>query len=69
MSKQEQDKLGIFQNHAYSLLNIYSGMQTDNGEVTLLRVRNPWGRKEWQGSWSFSSPLWTKQLRQKLDYE
>ena len=59
MSKQEQDQLGIFQNHAYSLLNIYSNLQTPRGEVTLLKVRNPWGRKEWQGRWSFSNTFWT----------
>lgn len=45
MSKQEQDKMGIFQNHAYSLMNIYSNISTPSGEITLLRVRNPWGRK------------------------
>ena len=61
--------MGIFQNHAYSLLHIYSNVKTLNGEVTLLRVRNPWGRKEWQGDWSFNSPLWTSELRKKFDYE
>ena len=68
MNKAQQEQLGIFQNHAYSLLDIYSNLQTPNGEITLLRVRNPWGRKEWQGNWSFKSPFWTPQLRKKLDY-
>lgn len=34
----------------------------------MLKIRNPWGRKGWKGDWSFSSPLWTKELKQKVDY-
>ena len=68
MSKEKQNQMGIFSNHAYSLLNVYSGLMTKNGEVTLLRVRNPWGRKEWQGRWSFHYNMWTKELRQKVGY-
>ena len=46
LSKHEQDGLGIFQNHAYSILNVYSGFKgRDNEELTLIKIRNPWGRK------------------------
>ncbi len=69
MTKEDQDKMGIFQNHAYSLLNIYSGIKVGTHDITLLKVRNPWGKKQWQGRWSFKSNLWTKQLRAKLGYE
>lgn len=45
MTKEDQDKMGIFQNHAYSLLNIYSGIKVGTHDITLLKVRNPWGKK------------------------
>jgi calpain-15 len=60
MSKNEQDKWGIFSNHAYSLMNIYSGIRVAGQDLTLIKIRNPWGRKEWQGNWSFKSSSWTK---------
>jgi hypothetical protein len=56
--------MGIFSSHAYSLLDVHSAMVgKDNREITLFKIRNPWGKKAWQGRWSFSSDLWTKQLR------
>jgi len=31
--------------------------------IRLVRIRNPWGKKEWKASWSAKSELWTKSLR------
>lgn len=33
-----------------------------------MKIRNPWGRGIWKGDWSFDCPLWTRELRQKLNY-
>lgn len=33
--------------------------------MRLLKLRNPWGSKEWTGDWSDSSELWTPELREK----
>jgi calpain-15 len=35
--------------------------------IRLVRIRNPWGKKEWTGGWSASSEKWTRSLRSKLD--
>ena len=50
-------------------MGVYSGLRVAGHEFTLIKVRNPWGRKEWQGDWGFRSHLWTKELRQLLGYE
>jgi hypothetical protein len=34
--------------------------------VRLLRIRNPWGKREWKGEWSVNSEKWTTALRNKL---
>ena len=34
--------------------------------IRLVRIRNPWGKKEWKGEWSASSERWTKALRSRL---
>ena len=34
----------------------------------LLRIRNPWGEKEWQGPWSDGSEQWTPEWMQLLNH-
>jgi calpain-15 len=34
-----------------------------------LKVRNPWGKHEWNGDWGDQSDLWTDELKQMLNYE
>ncbi|XP_044131032.1 calpain-8-like [Bufo gargarizans] len=47
----------IVKNHTYSLTGaeevFYRG-----GTVQIVRVRNPWGFKEWNGAWSDKAPQW-----------
>ena len=35
-------------------------------KVRLVRIRNPWGRREWKGDFSADSERWTNGLRRKL---
>ena len=42
----------------------------DNGqELRLVKMRNPWGHKEWEGDWCDSSELWTEELIEMLEVE
>lgn len=50
--------MGLISNHAYSIISAMEVM-TDEGVVRLLKLRNPWGHKEWSGDWSDTSDKWT----------
>ncbi len=42
---------GLIKGHAYSVTG--ANVLTVKGkEVKLIRIRNPWGQKEWNGDWS-----------------
>lgn len=43
----------IVVNHAYSILSVHTV-----GEHRLMRLRNPWGYKEWKGPWRDAGPEW-----------
>lgn len=56
---------GLIMGHAYSILD--TDVIIRNGrEVRLIQLRNPWGKDEWNGDWSDTSPLWTDEERTDL---
>lgn len=52
---------GIANNHAYTVLDVYEV----KGRY-LFKIRNPWGRFEWNGEYGDNSSLWTEDLRKKV---
>ncbi|XP_053329901.1 calpain-2 catalytic subunit-like [Spea bombifrons] len=59
---------GLVKGHAYSIIAATQA-EAKGRKVPLLRLRNPWGKVEWSGRWSDSSPLWSSlepPLRAKL---
>ena len=44
-----------------------SEMLTDYGSIRILRIRNPWGKREWQGNFAEKSEVWTGKMRKILD--
>ena len=63
--KQAYD--GVVKSLAYSLLAVNEFKH--NGKIVkLLKLRNPWGRHEWNGAWSDKSSEWTPELDAMLDH-
>ena len=60
--KNFTEKFGLVNNHAYTLSSVkeydYQGQN-----IRLVRLRNPWGYKEWFGDWSDNSSLWDDELK------
>lgn len=48
---------GLIIGHAYSITSIKQ-VTVSNRQHQLLRLRNPWGKKEWNGAWSDRSREW-----------
>lgn len=52
---------GFVGGHAYAVLQAW-----EEGDLKLLKLRNPWGEVEWEGAWSDGSKLWTAAMMTKL---
>ncbi|XP_053330471.1 calpain-3 isoform X2 [Spea bombifrons] len=49
---------GLVKGHAYSVTGVEE-TSFKGAKVKLVRLRNPWGQVEWNGSWSDNSKEWT----------
>ncbi len=48
----EGKHVGIIAGHAYSILDVFEiNKPTGKKRSRLMRIRNPWGHKEWNGKW------------------
>lgn len=54
---------GFVGGHAYAVLEAW-----EEGDLKLLKLRNPWGETEWEGDWSDGSKLWTADMMIKLKH-
>jgi len=64
----DDEPVGILKNHAYAIIDV---LEIPNPEARnshkshrLLRLRNPWGRKEWNGKWSDGNVKLLENLQQ-----
>lgn len=52
--------------HAYSILGAYE-VEVEGEVVNLLKLRNPWGYKEWTGDWGDDSAKWDLLAKEDKD--
>ncbi|KAK4497741.1 hypothetical protein PRZ48_010394 [Zasmidium cellare] len=60
---RQGDTKGFIGGHAYAVLQTW-----EEGDLRLLKIRNPWGDTEWEGDWSDGSKLWTPEMMTKLKH-
>ncbi|XP_075692348.1 calpain-1 catalytic subunit-like [Rhinoderma darwinii] len=48
---------GLVKGHAYSIIG-FAEVEYHGRKIPLLRLRNPWGKVEWNGRWSDNSSTW-----------
>ena len=63
---EDEDSNGQLPGHAYSILQVKEVCVSGGQSYRLLNLRNPWGNFEWKGDWSDMSPLWTEEIKQKI---
>ncbi len=61
--KQGLDAKGLVAGHAFTLISAKEG-KVGNKTEKLLKIRNPWGRKDWNGKWKDDSSAWTNEAKQ-----
>ena len=63
--KEEFEKFGLLNIHAYSLQDV---RQSRDGKHRLVKLRNPWGGTyRWKGDWSDDSRPWTENADLRRD--
>ena len=66
--EKNESKKGIVSGHCYSVLDLKL-VKLSDGTEKIVKLRNPWGHKEWTGDWSDESTKWTEELRKQLEWE
>jgi hypothetical protein len=67
------EKSGLIMNHAYTVMNTYIITDDEGKEIKLLKIKNPWGHKEWKGDWSDEwlgwNQSWLEEFKNEIDFK
>ena len=61
--------VGLVDSHAYSLIAAFEFPISGGSTLKLVKIRNPWGFREWAGDWSDKSTKWTAELKALVGFE
>ena len=56
---------GLAINHAFTVLSAHELKDAKGKTIKLVKIRNPWGKEEYNGPYSDRSKLWTDDLRKQ----
>ncbi|MCQ2820080.1 MAG: C2 family cysteine protease [archaeon] len=63
------EDMGLVKSHAYTIPKVMK-IDSNGDKVNLVKLRNTWGFKEWNGDWSDKSDKWgPEELAQVQDYK
>ena len=62
------ENVGLVSSHAYSVINIYY-LNYEGKIIKLIKLRNPWGEKEFTGQWSDNSLIWNDELKRLVSFD
>ncbi|CAI2386825.1 unnamed protein product [Moneuplotes crassus] len=66
--KYNYDEHNCISNFSYNVIGTYK-VNTSNGNVKLIKIRNPWKNFDWEGDWASNSDLWTEHIKEEVEYE
>ena len=58
------EEVGLVPGHAYTVIGLKE-VDTPEGKIKLINLRNPWGNGEWSGAWSDASKKWTEDIKKQ----
>ena len=62
--------IGLISSHAYTIINLYSYKDKNKNElIRLVKLRNPWGEKEFNGDWSDKSSKWNGFFKIEFEFK
>lgn len=62
------DENDAVSNFSYTIIGTYK-VNVNKGSVKLIKFRNPWGNFKWEGDWSENSRLWTRHIKEEVNFE
>lgn len=59
VERHYHQRRGLCSGHAYSITGLARVIHDEDGEIDIIRIRNPWGDEtQWEGPWGDDSPEW-----------
>lgn len=66
---KQTDRKGIQPRHAYSIMEAREEKEGEEKVIRLLKIRNPWGEREWTGPWGDGTIEWTPEWLELLNHK
>ena len=63
-----KDYEGLTAGHGYTVVGV-DKVKSDDKEVTLVKIKNPWAKERYAGAWSDEDPKWTNDLKGKVKFD